>query len=262
MIVTPMGTFPRTGRVGGTIFTAPGLTNVGRSRIVPVQPRTNQQALVTAGMAVIANEWFSLTDFEQETWAPVGAPPSAGYPFYVAYNTPIIQWGLPPFTIYTFGVILPPIITPQLYAEPDGIHTTLDVFCGPGGTPGWQPWVRLYLKLGRITGDQTQIFDPSFTYVGSYELTLLNQHNYFDFTPVMAALGANWVAPTTFDTTKRTACGSSETWSYYYTDQIGRPAELTGTQPIIAGSFHQPEQIGAGLCPLSGSAPYPWPPSH
>jgi hypothetical protein len=262
MKIAPIGTFPRIGRVGGSVFTAPGLTNVGRTRIAPVQPRTNAAAVLTASVGVIASLWNTLSDSSKATWTSPPNPPSAGYPFFVAYNTPLLQWGLPPLAVFTFGVIGLTYVGPFLYSEPDGVHTTLNIVTNAGGTPGWQTWVRAYLKLRRITGNESSVSDPAFSFVGSFGPLVPSSNNYFDFTQQINAYGAPWLPPTTFPLASNTGCGIQAIWSLYNTDQIGRPAILGGPYPIEVGTNVEPTFFGSGACPLPGSPPYPWPPSH
>jgi hypothetical protein len=262
VVIKPLSTFPLKGRWGPTVFTAPGLTNVARAAVVPLQPRTAAAMGVTLSLAAAAQDWKLLTPTDQAAWATWYGTGLAAYNAFISINQNALAWGAPGLIDTPYLFVSPSIVFATLFAEPDGIHTTLAVaISGPPIAPH-ECWLRLYVNFQQTTFS-TDDSSAKATFFGSFGPLTDGFVNLFDVTDLMAASAGQWWYPTSIDTVSQTRCGNTATCWYWTTDQYGMPSDSVSPQPTVdqfAGI--EPVQIGPDFCPTQPGPPYTWPDSN
>jgi hypothetical protein len=257
--VTHTAVTPPTGKRMGIVYNTVGTTFLARAKAIPVQPRT---AAATQGTLAVSNAaalWNSLTTAQQDAWINPLETPIAAYNYFVQQNALAFQWGTQLWDAPPALVSGPGIVFASVYAEPDGVHTTLVIVNSVPSPPGLVTYCRLYLnynqtKFGRNNSSAAAV------YAGSYALTAVNGVNFFEFTDMQTALAGQWWYPRVFDTGLGSRCGNNVTGYYYTTDQFGRIYDNLGTQPTrnqFCGI--EPALISTGVCPPLTTPPYPWP---
>lgn len=214
-------------------------------------------------MAAAAVLWSSLSAPQQALWNNYPVLGALGYNNFVGFNTLQFQWDLDPFIAPPGLHIFSAVGLWFFYPEPDGIHTTLVAFANGTNPTGYETWLRLYTNgraPGTIACSEEITPNGSVNFLGSYGPLNSVTASFFDVTDALAALFIVWRPLLCIDTTSETECGGNPGWSAFYsTDQFGRPAsnylpeQYGPISPSVVGA------IGAGVCPLPNSPPYPWP---
>lgn len=262
MKLTPLSATPIVGTRRGQVYTAPGATNIARARVVPLQPKSNPQATIAQSVANLAQLWRGLTLSQQMGWTDSLGTLGDAYKFFVQYNTPLLQWGIQYFTVWPGIVIGNAPAVMNIYAEPDGQHTTLVTTIDVPIPPPDLYYLELYVRLasyGSTAGGKPSLY----TYLGAYGPAFTAVHNYFDLTPAWAQAFGQWLPPGTVDTTRRITCGVACDAQYYIRNARGAHTYTASGGPFTYPTIGlTPARLGAGLCPILGPPPYPWPPSH
>lgn len=252
-------TTPIIGTRRGQVFTAPGDTNLARGRVVPLQPRSNTQVATATAIAAAAQYWKLLDATDRAAWADWFGAGQAAYNAFVQVNANAITWGSSVVVETPYLVVLPGIDFAVLYAEPDGINTTLAISVNGVPSPPNQLWCRLYVNFQQTSFGKNNSSARS-VYAGSWGPLTGNTVNLFDFTAWMTALAGQWWYPAAIDTASDTTCGNQCTAQWYATDQFGMPSDFGGPYPVknqFAGI--EPGQLGPGTCPISTTPPFAWP---
>jgi hypothetical protein len=262
MLITPRGTFPLVGRREGQIYTAPGLTNVGRSRVVPLQPRSNQAITRSIAVATVAQWWKLLSPATQALWLGLFGNSDTAYNNFVAVNSNAVQWGSSGIIESPYAPAIDSIDFAVVYAEPDGVQTTFyTVLSGMPSGLGIT-YAHLYLNFSHLGGTPAKRISSS-TYFGSFGPCDITQFTYFDVTDLWTAATGQWWYPRRVDTASQSSCGNYLEGFFWVSDEFGMPREKPDKSVEFANLFAvEPISVAAGVCPILTTPPYPWPPSH
>jgi hypothetical protein len=259
MKVTHTGVTPPTGRRSGIVFNTVALTNVARAVAAPLQPRTAIAVQGTLAVSAAAALWNTLSPSQQSLWINPYTTATAAYAYFIQQNTLCLQWGLPMF------IVPPPFLAGNgidfatVYAEPDGIHTTLVISTTGAPLPGNVTWCRLYLNYNQ-TKFGSNNSSAAAIYAGSFALTSSTGVNFYDFTDLQTALAGQWWHPRVIDTAAEVSCGNNVTGYFYATNQDGILYDSIGQQPQVNQACGvAPPLVMPGICPVAGSPPFPWP---
>jgi hypothetical protein len=261
MKLTSLSGTPIVGTIAGQVYSAPGSTNIARTRVVPLQPKSNPQVTIAVAVAAAAQNWKLLTSADQALWTEWFGLDQAGYNAFVAVNSNAMFWGSSAVIQTPYAVLTPTIVFATLFAEPDGIHTTLAIAIGGTPIPPHECWCRLYINFQQRTFGKNSSSARS-RYFGSFGPLAHPQVNLFDVTDLMLQATGQWWYPASLDTASHQNCGNQATCQFWATDQFGMPSDFGGPYPIknqFAGIL--PGQLGAGVCPSLPGPPYPWPSS-
>lgn len=259
MKVTHTALIPPTGRRSGIVYNSVGSTTPARVVAAPLQPRTAVAVQGTLAVSAAAALWLTLTPTQKALWVNPATTSTAAYNYFVQQNTLCMQWGLPMFTTPPPFLSGPGIDFATVYAEPDGISTTLVISSIGLPLTGNVTWCRLYLNYNQ-TKFGTNNSSAAAIYAGSFPITSPNNVNFYDFTATQAAMAGQWWHPRVIDTASERECGNNVTGYFYATNQDGVLYDSIGQQPQINQACGVgPPYIAAGICPVAGVPPFPWP---